>query len=230
MKHTLTTLALVGMVGVSGQAVAVSAPLASATIDWSSFTVTLYSLNPEFTPTISFSDEYTYIHADNSSGLVYDYAYDWTTSLSAISGPAEAMADATALHAATFGVGIASSFRQAGFTLSPMTLAVFSAYASAEIAGGIDASANVSLGTSGPGASGSGWQHSYAYIHLSDWGGIYSDSGTLTTSFLNLTGGDMAGNLYANAYASAPIPEPETYALMLAGLGLVGWMARRRRA
>lgn len=28
---------------------------------------------------------------------------------------------------------------------------------------------------------------------------------------------------------TAPIPEPETYALMLAGLGLVGWAARRRR-
>jgi hypothetical protein len=28
---------------------------------------------------------------------------------------------------------------------------------------------------------------------------------------------------------SAPIPEPETYALMLAGLGVVGLLARRRR-
>jgi hypothetical protein len=27
----------------------------------------------------------------------------------------------------------------------------------------------------------------------------------------------------------SPIPEPETYALMLAGLGLLGWVAQRRR-
>ena len=26
-----------------------------------------------------------------------------------------------------------------------------------------------------------------------------------------------------------PIPEPETYALMLMGLGVMGWVARRRR-
>ncbi|MGH8667569.1 MAG: PEP-CTERM sorting domain-containing protein [Burkholderiales bacterium] len=28
---------------------------------------------------------------------------------------------------------------------------------------------------------------------------------------------------------ATPIPEPETYALMFAGLGLVGWVASRRR-
>ena len=27
---------------------------------------------------------------------------------------------------------------------------------------------------------------------------------------------------------AAPVPEPETYALLLAGLGVVGWAARRR--
>jgi hypothetical protein len=29
---------------------------------------------------------------------------------------------------------------------------------------------------------------------------------------------------------AAPIPEPETYAMLLAGLGVVGWMARRRKS
>lgn len=43
-------------------------------------------------------------------------------------------------------------------------------------------------------------------------------------------------NLHTDAYPDgelrgqlAPIPEPETYAMMLAGLGIVGWAAARRR-
>jgi hypothetical protein len=34
----------------------------------------------------------------------------------------------------------------------------------------------------------------------------------------------------ANFSVTAPVPEPETYALMLAGLGVLGFLARRRRA
>lgn len=59
-------------------------------------------------------------------------------------------------------------------------------------------------------------------------------------TFASLLAGAKAGTAYANihtpgTYAGgeirgflAPIPEPETYALMLAGLGAVAWAARRR--
>jgi hypothetical protein len=43
-------------------------------------------------------------------------------------------------------------------------------------------------------------------------------------------GGETQWAIGGSFAPTAPIPEPETYALMLAGLGLVGWMAKRRKA
>jgi hypothetical protein len=52
--------------------------------------------------------------------------------------------------------------------------------------------------------------------------------------FFEATGtgtGTLGGRLsYTASAVAAPIPEPQTYALLLAGLGTVGFMARRRRA
>ncbi len=51
---------------------------------------------------------------------------------------------------------------------------------------------------------------------------VFSPGGETTAYMLVLAG--------ANAFSpAAPVPEPQTYAMLLAGLGLVGWAARGRR-
>lgn len=71
---------------------------------------------------------------------------------------------------------------------------------------------------------------------------ITANGGTPGAAFSALLAGVASGKAYLNIHttavpsgeiraflAAAPVPEPETYALMLAGLGLVGWAARRRQ-
>ena len=60
--------------------------------------------------------------------------------------------------------------------------------------------------------------------------GFVSDA---SITSMTLTGSGVAPVLWPsidNLALAAPIPEPGTYALMLGGLGLVGFLARRRRA
>jgi len=61
------------------------------------------------------------------------------------------------------------------------------------------------------------------------WTGPLTRSG-LSASAINATGGNETF-FVANSGTPTPptaIPEPETYAMMLAGLGLLGFIARRR--
>ena len=84
---------------------------------------------------------------------------------------------------------------------------------------------------------------------------LYTSGGTLVSSGASMSTGAIdvwtlksdslaAGNYYVRvngtmvsttsgsfggAIMLAPVPEPETYGMMLAGLGLVGFLARRRR-
>lgn len=70
-------------------------------------------------------------------------------------------------------------------------------------------------------------------------GGFDFDSNTVQMSFTNLRSGDYfyliegsferGGSLLFSA-SLAPVPEPQTWALMLAGMGVLGSLARRRLA
>ena len=67
--------------------------------------------------------------------------------------------------------------------------------------------------------------------------GVYANftiTSTTGISHLLFTGGGVVGNTSIDnlsaVTATAAIPEPQTYALMLAGLGVLGFVARRRRA
>lgn len=80
-------------------------------------------------------------------------------------------------------------------------------------------------------ATSGSWNNAYVTVN----------GGTPTTAFSALTAGAAAGKSYLNIHTSAfgggeirgflaPVPEPETYALMLGGLGLIGWAAKRRQS
>lgn len=66
----------------------------------------------------------------------------------------------------------------------------------------------------------------------------FGDQGALRIALDSITtmtssGGKVYGNLYATVslvpVAVTPVPEPASYALMLAGCGAIGFVARRRR-
>lgn len=54
-----------------------------------------------------------------------------------------------------------------------------------------------------------------------------SGSGNLATLFSTQAGANVK---VIYSYTAAPVPEPETYGMMLAGLGMIGLLARRRAA
>ncbi|MBA4143258.1 MAG: CHRD domain-containing protein [Nitrosospira sp.] len=87
------------------------------------------------------------------------------------------------------------------------------------------------------------YDHTFDMTLASSYNPAFVDDngGTVDGAFGTLVAGLNSGTAYANIHTSeypggeirgflAPIPEPETYAMLLAGLGIISMVARRRRA
>ena len=66
------------------------------------------------------------------------------------------------------------------------------------------------------------------FVVGTSFNGVAAATGTLNLYYWDSNNGDNVGAVTTNVNVVG-VPEPETYALMLAGLGALGFIARRRR-
>lgn len=82
------------------------------------------------------------------------------------------------------------------------------------------------------GAGGTWSAEAGAIIPASGWGGddgiVSSVHFTISNQLFALGGGEIWKDAISMVAVTTPVPEAETYAMMLVGLGLVGFMVRRR--
>lgn len=227
---------------------------AIATIDWQTFQVMAIDTDPldDVLPAISFilSDSDT----RNTQAWAQEFSYtfdgrgNWTESFTVQDGVANASASQDLLQAWFTGPpstlnAYAQSDRAGRFVVSAKTLVTFQVAASVSIDLPVplngQAYAWSRLETDGPGFFGDTENQQRSgtdrLVFAQGQGSLLESSGILYASFYNGTDADMEGNLRAfttvNSYGFIPVvPEPETYGMMIAGLGLLAAVARRRRA
>lgn len=141
------------------------------------------------------------------------------------------------------GTAYLNNYYSSSFTLSPFTAVIFQGTATTAATttapydglhpewayGDVQINGSLSYGNNNQSASAS-----FSAYSDNTSGTFYAESGPLALSFINPTGNAVNGSLYGAvqsygySYAAA-VPEPETYAMLLAGLAVVGTLSRRRQ-
>lgn len=160
----------------------------------------------------------TFADANNGWGF-YVGAGDWTTLL--------AGNEIAVNHAENIDVAFSTPVYSAGFDFAePGALSASSPYANDATYPYIDSVFTVTLKNNSTPVGAFTFN---APDEVAGFVGVWSGAAFNRMEIRETTGGiedDYFGQFYTGN--AAPVPEPETYALMLAGLGLVGFAARRR--
>lgn len=226
---------------------AIEQPPAFATIDWSTFQFETIDTNPAdlITPSFVPLSQNAYTQA-NVVSFTSDSASDWETPLVSVDDVGSATVGDSLNAQFSAAPSTLNAFAQAqrygSFVVSGNTLVTFSVAASVGINLPVPLNGNAyawsRLEVRGPGFFGDTENEQVSVtdkLVFADGSGVPQyQSGVLYASFFNGTSEDMTVNVNAFAQVSSygfipVVPEPETYGMMLAGLGLLVAVARRRR-
>lgn len=247
LAHTIQIAALAGFIG-SLPAQAVELPPAIATIDWSTLQIQVIDTDPldGITPLLTFSSRSSSV---SSQAPDYDQSgsADWITDLVSSSGVASASVGTGGLIASFAAVpstlnAFAQASRYGSFVVTANTLVTFQVAASASVQLPVplngSAYAWARFEANGPGFFGdleNQQRSGTEKLVFAEGSGVpLFQGGLLYASFYNGTSAEMEGQLsgfsQVNSYGFIPVvPEPQSVAMMLAGVGLLAAVARRRR-
>lgn len=238
MHHT-KTLGHAIVLSMALASTAASAATAEAWIDWSSLEITLVDLDPSdgVAASLTWTDQFSTTYLDAATFISIDSS-DWTSPLDSTIPGASVHLGASTLSASINSAAIstptdAAALRFGSFTLGANTQVTISATVSAALTPGLAGSYAGAYFELFEEDADQSDLYDTAGIELGDgYLSVASATGLISVSIANASNSAIDAGLAASADTSlmpSPVPEPESYALFLAGLGLMGLVARRRR-